>query len=70
MAQASVCHNALVDELFGNDAYEGDFFREPVRKFIENLMVNTWQRFRKSLFRETKRLNEIRQEVDKLWNGK
>src|ERR1700730_6795771 len=71
-AQAHICYPPIADALFGDDGFDPsrEFLKEPVRKFVDIVMVNTWQRFRKGLTREAARLEALRIEVDELWKSK
>jgi hypothetical protein len=59
--------------LFGDDAFvdpdDPRFLKPAVQKFVDIVMVNTWNRFRKLLKHENTRLVKMRQDVESLWKG-
>jgi hypothetical protein len=71
-AQVMVAYPAIAAFLFGPDGFspDGPFLLEPVRKFVDNLMVHTWQRYRKSQMRESKRRDALVAEEARLWRSK
>jgi len=70
-AQVSLCYPSLAEALFGSDAFTEDrvCLKEPVRSFVEALAATNWARLRKSVDRERTRLEPLRNQVSKSWNG-
>lgn len=70
-AQVSSRYMEIAIALFGEDAVGSDpqFMKEPVRVFVEQIMVNEWARFRKGFKRESRWLQTLREEVEFRWKG-
>ncbi|KIK23572.1 hypothetical protein PISMIDRAFT_10882, partial [Pisolithus microcarpus 441] len=64
--------NALAFKLFGDDAYpDGDpaFLIPAVKSFIDDLLVNTWHRYRKALGREAKDISKKEASLGMQWQA-
>ena len=70
-AQISLFYPKIADALFADYAFldEGDFMKENVRKFIEYIMAAAWNRHRKSIGRDAKKIETLKKEAQELFNG-
>ncbi|KIN92957.1 hypothetical protein M404DRAFT_172154 [Pisolithus tinctorius Marx 270] len=61
--------NPLAYKLFGDDAYPDDpnFLATPIKTFIDQLLVITWQRYRKSLTREANDIKRKQAGLEAEW---
>lgn len=62
----------LAYALFGESAFpadETDFLLPEVKQFIDVLLVQTWNRYRKGLLREANRLKKDQEALEKEWHG-
>lgn len=60
----------LTYRLFGQDAFpDGDmtFIQPSINDWVENLLVNTWHRYRKALGRERLNIEKKKIETEKEW---
>jgi hypothetical protein len=70
-SQISLAYPSIGEALFGVDAFTEDHIalKEPVRRFIDNLMVHRWSSHRKSIQRERGKLEPCRARVQQAWKG-
>ena len=62
----------LAYALFGESVFpadETDFLLPEVKQFIDVLLVQTWNRYRKGLLREANRLKKDQEALEKEWHG-
>ncbi|KAG2352806.1 hypothetical protein BDR07DRAFT_1234335, partial [Suillus spraguei] len=68
-SQITLAYPSLGETLFGVDAFTEDriALKEPVRRFLDNLMVHRWSSHRKSIQRERVKLEPCRAKVQQAW---
>jgi hypothetical protein len=63
----------LAEDLFGRHAFVDpdydDYMRPPIRQFIDVVMANTWNRYRKTISHEQNYMAGLRKAVEELWKG-
>jgi hypothetical protein len=72
--QAQLSTNAICEiavKIFGDVVFtsHGLFLKEPIRKFIDNLLVHAWQRYRKSQRRDGSKRDKLTIEEQALWES-
>lgn len=62
----------MAELLFGEESLCDDrkYVKEHIRKFLDAVMVEFWQKYRKSITREVGRITKGRDELTSLWNGR
>ena len=70
-SQAFQFYPYIGEALLGSEVFseDGNIMSHPANKFVENIMVHAWQRFRHGLDREQKSLQVLKDEVERLWKG-
>ena len=70
-AQVGLCYSQLAEAFFGSDGFTADriCLKEPVRRFIDSLMVAYWANIRSRVDRERKRLVTLQENVNNAWNS-
>lgn len=65
------CYPDLARDLFGEDGFTSDgiCMKEPVRRFVELVMINKWIPMKSGVVRERARLEGHRKDVNDLWEG-
>jgi hypothetical protein len=68
----ALAYPSLAEALFGTDAFteDGVALKEPVRRFLDTLIVHHWARNRKSIMRERGRLVKLNKKTDNVWRRK
>jgi hypothetical protein len=71
-SQVVMFYPALADAFFGSDAFieECNFLKEDVRRFMDHVMANAWNRARKTITRQRKSIGNMRKNANALFDGK
>ena len=70
-AQLQVSYPSIGQALFGSDAFidDSDFLKEPVRRFIDTLVISNWGRLRGRVTREGTKVKTLQKAVEKDFEG-
>jgi hypothetical protein len=71
VAQVPTCYPHLARAFFGIDAFtpDGICMKEPVRRFVETVVICKWRQLKRCVERERVKLPLLKKEVDSLWKG-
>jgi hypothetical protein len=70
-SQVNLTYPNLAEALFGQDAFTADpvCLKEPIRHFIDSLMITHWARVRKWIIGKRKRIRLLKEKVESSWKG-